>query len=70
MNIYTVSYVDDYNKKHITFVKGYTSVRVYKERFYNVFFEPTNDPFVEDLKDDKEDFFRQEEKGENYEIFY
>lgn len=55
MDIYVVSYVDDYNKKHITFVRGYASISFFKERFGKIFFEPVNDPFVEEMKEENEE---------------
>lgn len=36
---YMVSYVDDYNKKHITFVKKFSEVRFLEERFYCIHYE-------------------------------
>lgn len=37
--LYMVTYKDDFNKKHITFVRGYSEVRFLEERFGNVHFE-------------------------------
>lgn len=38
---YQVTYVDDFHRKHITFVKGFSAVRFLMERFDNVEFEMT-----------------------------
>ena len=38
---YMVTYLDDYKRKHITFVKGFSAVRFLEMRFDNVFFERT-----------------------------
>lgn len=37
--VYMVTYKDDFNKKHITFVKGYSQVKFLEERFGIVHFE-------------------------------
>ena len=37
--LYMVTYKDDFNKKHITFVRGYSEVRFLEERFGNIHFE-------------------------------
>lgn len=39
--IYIVSYIDDRNKKHMTFVKDFSSVRFLEDRFTSVHFEKT-----------------------------
>jgi len=41
--VYMVEYKDDYNRKHLTFVKSLSSVKYYKIRFgaENVVFSPT-----------------------------
>lgn len=49
--IYMVTYVDDYHKKHITFVKGFSSVKFLEDRFDNVFFERTELYQQESIKD-------------------
>lgn len=36
---YLVKYVDDDNKNHITFVKGFSSIKFLENRFGNIFFE-------------------------------
>ncbi len=38
---YMVTYFDDKNKKHITFVKNLTAVKFIQDRFGKVLFEPT-----------------------------
>ena len=37
--IYMVTYKDDYNRKHITFVRKYSEVKFLKERFGVIDFE-------------------------------
>lgn len=37
--IYMVTYKDDFNKKHITFVEGFSQVRFLEDRFGTVYFE-------------------------------
>ena len=37
--VYMVTYKDDFNKKHITFVKGFSQVRFLEDRFGTVYFE-------------------------------
>ncbi len=39
---YMIHYNDDFNKKHITYVKNYSSVNFYKERYgsQNVVIDP------------------------------
>jgi len=37
--VYMVTYKDDFNRKHITFVKGYSEVRFLEDRFGVVHFE-------------------------------
>jgi hypothetical protein len=39
--IYMVQYTDDDNRKHITFVKGFSAVRFLEDRFGTVHFERT-----------------------------
>ena len=39
--VYMVNYKDDDNKKHITFVKGYSQVKFLEDRFGTVKFEKT-----------------------------
>lgn len=40
--VYIVTYLDDDNKKHMTFVKGFSAVRFLEDRFENIFFEKTD----------------------------
>jgi len=40
--VYMVTYQDDNKKTHLTFVKGFSSVRFIKNRFENVRFEATD----------------------------
>ena len=40
--VYIVTYFDDDNKKHMTFVKGFSAVRFLEDRFGNIFFEKTD----------------------------
>ena len=51
--VYMVTYVDDKHKTHITFVQGYSAIRMLEERFNNVYFEST-------------DVYPQEEESEDY----
>ena len=37
--VYMVTYKDDFNKKHITFVKKYSEVKFLEDRFGKVHFE-------------------------------
>ena len=37
--VYMVMYVDDFNKKHIAFVKKYSEVRFLEERFGKIEFK-------------------------------
>ncbi len=37
--IYMVTYKDDFNKKHITFVRNYSEVKFLEDRFGVVYFE-------------------------------
>lgn len=39
--VYMVNYKDDDNKKHISFVKGYSQVKFLEDRFGTVKFERT-----------------------------
>ena len=39
--VYMVTYVDDDKKKHISFVKGFSSIRFLEDRFGTVQFETT-----------------------------
>ena len=39
--VYMVIYQDDRNQKHMTFVKGYSSVKFLKDRFGEIYFEQT-----------------------------
>lgn len=39
--VYMVIYKDDRNQKHMTFVKGYSSVRFLKDRFGEIYYERT-----------------------------
>ena len=41
--IYMVTYKDDYNRKHITFVRKYSEVKFLKERFGVIDFEQINE---------------------------
>ena len=41
--IYMVTYVDDDNRKHLAFVKGFSAVKFLEDRFDNVYFEQTDD---------------------------
>ena len=41
---YMVTYLDDYKRKHITFVRGFSAVRFLEARFDNVFFEKMEAP--------------------------
>ena len=37
--MYMVTYKDDFNKKHITFVRTYSEVKFLEDRFGNIHFE-------------------------------
>lgn len=37
--VYMVTYLDDTNKKHLTFVKGFSAVKFLEDRFSSVYFE-------------------------------
>ena len=37
--VYMVTYLDDFNKKHITFVESLSDVQFLEDRFGNVYFE-------------------------------
>lgn len=39
--VYMVIYKDDRNQKHMTFVKGYSSVKFLRDRFGEIYFEQT-----------------------------
>ncbi len=39
--VYMVVYFDDAKRKHITFVKGFSSVKFLEERFGKIYFEQT-----------------------------
>lgn len=47
-SIYMVEYTDDYNRKHITFVKDVSSVEFLVSRFENVIYKKTSCLFPED----------------------
>ena len=53
--VYIVTYLDDENKKHITFVKGFSAVRFLEDRFDNVYFEKTENFSFDN---EEKDFFR------------
>ena len=56
MSVYMVTYKDDFNKKHMTFVKSFSAVKFFEERFSEVRFERTeNYPRTE--KENYEDLF-------------
>ena len=57
MSVYMVTYKDDFNKKHITFVKGFSAVKFFEERFSEVRFERTEN-YPRTKKENYEDFFR------------
>ena len=40
--MYQVNYTDDLNKKHMAFVKTFSEVKFYLNRFYKVSYEKTN----------------------------
>ena len=42
MIVYMVTYRDDDNKMHMTFVRGFSAVRFIENRFDNVHFEVTD----------------------------
>ena len=42
--VYMVTYVDDVNRKHMTFVKGFSAVKFLIERFDDVYFEQVDNP--------------------------
>ena len=54
--IYMVTYQDDNKKNHLTFVKGFSSVRFIEDRFENVHFEITHNYFRDEKNDDSIDF--------------
>lgn len=39
--VYMVQYVDDDKRKHITFVKGFSAVKILEDRFGTIYFEKT-----------------------------
>ena len=39
--VYMVTYLDDENRKHMTFVEGFSAVKFLEDRFTNVYFERT-----------------------------
>ena len=39
--VYMVTYLDDDNRKHITFVRGFSAVKFLENRFERVYFERT-----------------------------
>ena len=44
--IYMVIYKDDMKQKHMTFVKGFSSVKFLEDRFGEVYFEKTDPSFL------------------------
>ena len=46
--VYMVTYFDDNRKQHITFVEGFSAVRLLEDRFNNVYFEKTETYLRED----------------------
>ena len=39
--VYMVTYLDDFNKKHITFVESLSDVKFLEDRFGTIYFEKT-----------------------------
>ncbi len=48
--VYVVTYLDDENRKHMTFVRGFSEVRFLEDRFESVYFERTENFLCEPVE--------------------